>query len=522
MEATLSAGPLLHDLMLHAEQFSSRQLAVVDGSIRNSYGEVGTRVRRAAAGLSRLGLAPGQHVAILAENGSFFYEAYFACSFAGLVAVPVNVRLTAAEVGFILNDGDCRAILFDDACARLLDAADRRLKVCSSDRIEAVNVHWEQLVSGNDPLEVAPAGGGEDSLAHLCYTGGTTGRPKGVMLSHRNIVASAMNKIMLGGFMRDDVWLHAAPMFHQADSWACFAFTALGASHVFMPRFNARSAVDLIAAHEVSSVQLVPTMIVMMLETAEVAARDLSSIRRILYGSAPMPVELLRRCKEVFGSDVMQHIYGLTEAAGTVAATPWPPQPKEATGERLASCGQPIVGVNMRIVDDRARALPAGSVGHIQVRGANVMLGYWRRPDETKQTFVDGWLDTGDIGRMDAEGFVYIVDRAKDVVISGGENVYSTEVENVLHELPSIRDVAVIGLPHPRWGEAVTAVVVPRPGHEVTVDEVVSHCRQRLAAYKCPKNVIFRAVLPKSAAGKTLKVSLREECIRERDNLHIQ
>lgn len=501
---------LLHDFLFHANRFSGGRTAIVDGPVTRSYAEVGRRVRRAAAGLHSLGIAPGHHVAILASNGAFFYEAYFACSLAGLVAVPINTRLSAPEIDFILEDADCRAVLFDDNCAGLLSPGHDRVLITETAPSRLPAAQWEALITTNAPLFTASNTISENDIAHICYTGGTTGRPKGVMLSHRNIVASTFNKIMLGSFARDDVWLHAAPMFHQADSWACFAFTALGAKHLFLPKFDPLAALDLIEKHGVTALQLVPTMLLLMLETPGAAKRNFTSIRRILYGSAPMPVDVLRRCQQAFRAG-FQHIYGLTEAAGTVAATPWPSGETETGGARFTSCGQPIAGVDMRIADGAGTLLPADSIGRIQVRGANVMRGYWRRPNETAEAFVDGWLDTGDIGRMDEDGFVFIVDRAKDMIITGGENVYSTEVENVLHHHPAVLEAAVIGLTDEKWGEAVTAVVVARPDHSLGAAELIAHCREYLAGYKCPKAIVFRDSLPKSGAGKILKAELRSD-----------
>ncbi len=496
---------MLHDILLHAGRTGARRVAVQGSEIRRTYGEVDDRVRRAAAGLAEMGLAPGDHVAVVSPNTAFYFEAYFACSLAGLVVVPVNTRLSPAEVAFILEDSKVQAILVDDACASLIEDAgsDRRVRLADTG-----DGNWESLIRDNDPL-AAPAGPqDENTTAHIFYTGGTTGRAKGVMLSHRNVAASSINKIMLGQFARDDVWLHAAPMFHQADSWACFSFTAVGAAHVFMPSFAPGGALDLIEAHRVTAFQLVPTMVLMMLETEGVGTRDLASIRRILYGSAPMPTDTLKRCQAVFG-DVFQHIYGLTEAAGTVAATPWPPEPGETAGPRMASCGQPIAGVDMRIAGENGLGLAANTVGRIQVKGATIMSGYWDREAETTAAFIDGWLDTGDLGHMDEDGFVFIVDRAKDMIITGGENVYSTEVENVLYGHAAVADAAVIGLPDPKWGEAVTAIVVAEKDTVLCEADLLGYCRDRLAGYKCPKSIHVRDALPKSAAGKVLKHELR-------------
>lgn len=283
---------LLHDLILHAERTSAARPAVVDGSLRRDYRDVAARVRRAAAGFASLGLSPGQHVAIIDANTANFYEAYFALALAGLTAVPVNTRLSPAEVEFILEDSECAAVLVDQAFADLVNEdVNRKTIVFGPDP----NSGWNDLIRSNESLTSPRGPQDEDAVAHIFYTGGTTGRPKGVMLSHRNVVSSAMNKIVLGGFGRDDVWLHAAPMYHQADAWAVLSFTALGATHVFMPSFEPGHTLDLIEDYGVTGFQLVPTMIFMMLNEPGAAERDLSRVRRILYGSAPMPTEMLKR-----------------------------------------------------------------------------------------------------------------------------------------------------------------------------------------------------------------------------------
>ena len=504
---------LLHDFLLHAERTSATRAAIIDGGRRSTYGDVANRVRRAAAGLIGVGLQSGDRVAVLGPNTSWFLEAYFALSLAGLIAVPINTRLSPAEVAFILDDCACAAILFDEDLYELLPwPTGRKAIVLGQSDKKAMT--WDNLIAGSEPLGSPVPGVSEDDVAHIFYTGGTTGRSRGVMLSHRNVGASATNKIVLGGFARDDIWLHAAPMFHQADAWAVFSFTALGATHVFIPSFAPRPALELIDTHRATGFQLVPTMIFMMLDQPDVERFDLSSVRRILFGSAPMPMEMLKRATSAFG-DVFQHIYGLTEAAGTVAATPRPSLPNERQGVRLASCGQAIPGVELRIADSNGVLKQASEIGSIQVRGANVMKGYWKLQEQTAAAFIDGWLDTGDLGYLDEDGFVFIVDRFKDMIITGGENVYSTEVEDVIYAHPAVAEAAVIGLSDEKWGEAVTACVVVRSGLSLSEGELIAHCRGRLAAYKCPKSVSFQTALPKSAAGKILKHELRKSVGRQ-------
>lgn len=492
----------LHEFLSHAARFDGRRRAYDD----KTYADVAHRVHRAASALRGKNLPAGAHVAIISDNSPFFFEAYLALACAGLVAVPINVRLSVNEAKFIASDSECVAVLHDAANAELASAFENRLAISADD--------WEMIIRTAEPT--APVDGDENDLAHLCYTGGTTGTPKGVMLSHRNVAASTTNKIVLGKFQRDDVWLHAAPMFHQADSWAVFAFTGLGARHVFMPRFEPKRALALMAQEQVTAFQLVPTMIVLMAETAGATPPDLTHLRRVLYGSAPMPTATLERAESVFGP-VFQHIYGLTEAAGTVAAGPWPAEPAEIDGDRRKSCGQAVLGVDLRIATSNGRALAAGEVGRIQARGANVMTGYWRREAESAAAFVDGWLDTGDLGCMDEDGFLFIVDRAKDMIITGGENVYSAEVENVLCRHHAVLEAAVIGLPDARWGEAVTAVVRLTEPEAASGEDLIAHCRLSLAGYKTPKRVVVMADLPKSGAGKIVKAELKQALTRQAD-----
>ena len=499
---------LLHDILIRAERYHGNRPAIVNGSRVIHYAKLGDRVRRAAAALIGLSLAPGTHIAIVADNGQHFLEAYFACSLAGLVAVPVNGRLAPAEVAAVLEDGDCAAVLFDDA-HRALIADDHRRHVLLGEQAQGGVSCWEALIADTHPDSVSFPEATERDVVHICYTGGTTGRPKGVMLSHRNVVASTTNKILLGSFQRDDVWLHAAPMFHQADSWACFAFTLLGAAHIFAPRFDAMSVVETMEKHGVTGTQVVPTMILMLLDVPGVADRDLTCIRRILYGSAPMPIEHLRRAESVFGP-VFQHIYGLTEAAGTVAATPWPMAPQESAGIRRGSCGQPVTGVNVRIVGAAGESCPPDTVGRILVSGPTVMGGYWRQADATRAVLDAGWLDTGDLGRLDDEGYLYVVDRAKDMIITGGENVYPSEVENALCAHACVAEAAVIGVQDAKWGEAVKAIVVPRLGKALDPEDLLEHCRGRLARYKCPKSIDIVESLPRTPTGKIAKSALRD------------
>jgi long-chain acyl-CoA synthetase len=497
----------IHDLLERAQRLWPQHTAVIDGDMWRDYRHTGERVHRLAGALRSLLSGDRAQVAILARNSHRFLESYFACAQAGCVAVPVNARLAPAEIAWLLDDAQVRVVLGD---GELLAGVPAGMPRIAFDGAADGARDYEDLLAHSAALASDEVAVAEDDLAQLCYTGGTTGTPKGVMLTHRNVVASAVNKILLGEFRGDDVWLHAAPMFHQADAWAVFSFTALGAAHVFASRFDARSVLELIARERVTATQIVPTMLYMLLDAEAASDAALSSLRRVLYGSAPMPIGRLRDAIDRLGP-IFQHIYGQTESTGTMTATEVSQLRALAHGgdARLASCGREILGVQVKVADAQGRPLRAGQIGTIHARGPTVMRGYWCRPEETRQALRGGWLDTGDLGHMDEQGHLYIVDRARDVILSGGENVYPTEVEHALCAHAAVAEAAVIGMPDAKWGEAVVAIVTLRGSASATVEELLAHCRTRIAGYKCPKRIELVDALPKSAAGKILKTQLR-------------
>jgi long-chain acyl-CoA synthetase len=511
----------LHEMLDRAVRLWGDAPAVADGELRLTYRELDDRVRRLAAALQGLGLGHGEHVAVLSLNGHRYMETYLAGALAGLVVAPINTRLSPRETAFILNDGEVRALLVGAGCLPTLQAMRSELSgvrhVIALDGGPAEGpagpaLDYEALLAGADPARLRPRDWREDDLAHLCYTGGTTGRPKGVMLSQRNVVSNLMHAIQFSEFNERDVWLHAAPMFHLADSWACFAMTLLGARHVFMQAFEPRRALELIQAHGVTATLWVPTMINAVLALPDAARYDVSSMRRLVYGASPMPPERLRAAIALFGN-ILQQAYGQTESAPFLTATHL--RTTRADGDaddvrRLASCGQEIVDVQVRVLNGEERPVQPGEVGEIVARGPNVMLGYWKRPEETAAALRGGWLRTGDLATVDTQQYIYIVDRSKDMIITGGENVYSTEVEAALYQHPDVLEAAVIGVPDERWGEAVKAAVVLREGRRATAEQVIAHCRSLIATYKCPKSVDFLPALPKSGAGKILKSELRK------------
>jgi long-chain acyl-CoA synthetase len=508
----------VHDILEHATKLYPDKTALIDLDRTYTYREARDRVWRLAAGLLGLGLQPGDHIAILANNSHRYWEAYYAASVAGLVLAPLNIRLAPHELEFILNDGEVKALLlgfeFLPVYEQFRAGTPGIKQVVLLSGMGAGCVEYEGLIAGNAPLPAVARDWREDDMINLCYTGGTTGLPKGVMLSQRNVVSNAIHAVMIGAFSERDTWLHVAPMFHLADAWACYTVSLMGGTHAFIPGFQPQLTLETIAKHRVTRTILVPTMINFTVNFPGVREYDTSSLETIFYGASPMPVDRLLAAVEVFGP-IFQQAYGMTETAPllTTMLTEWVRYDgSDADTRRLASCGREVPGVEVRVVDlATGRDIAPGEVGEVIARGPNVMLGYWNRPKETAEALRGGYMHTGDLATVDEDGFIYIVDRAKDMIISGGENVYSTEVENALYEHPAILEAAVIGVPDEQWGEAVLAIVVPREGMTIEPHEVIAHCRKLIAGYKTPKQVVIRAEpLPKSGPGKVLKTELRK------------
>jgi long-chain acyl-CoA synthetase len=477
-----------------------------------TWSEALDRVARVAAGLRGLGVRPGDRVAIWALNSDRYVELYYALPWVGAVAVPINTRLAPAEVRMILEDAECETLVVDDMSLPGLEPAlgggmAPRLVYFGEGPVPVGMSGYEALA------KVAPiedVGRGGEDLYGIFYTGGTTGRSKGVMLSHRNILANQEN---VAGLLdrRDPVYLHAAPMFHLADLGSTFYITAVGGTHAVVPRFDPGDVLRAIAEYRVTGTMLVPTMINMLLQFPGLDRYDVSSLQFMTYGASPMPPAVMARAFEVFPGIQFMQGYGMTELSPM--ATFLDAAHHVVDGPRagkLKSAGRAVGTAEVRVVDEHDRTVPAGTIGEVVVRGPMVMQGYWKQPELTAQTIRDGWLHTGDAGYLDPDGFLFIVDRVKDMIISGGENVYSVEVEAALYAHPAVAMCAVFGIPDERWGEAVHAVVVPKAGHTVTEAELMDFCHTRIAGYKCPRTVTFQdAPLPISGAGKILKNELR-------------
>lgn len=506
----------LSQCIKRAAQVSGNKPATLFGDRSHTWNEFNDRVQCLASGMKSLGISAGERVAILALNSDRYLELFFATPWAGAVLVPINIRLAAPEILFTLNDSETEILVVDDAFAQMLPALEGKMstvkKVIFAGDGETPSgcVNYEKLIANNEPVEDAERGG--DDLAGLFYTGGTTGRSKGVMLSHDNLMSNALNVIPFMKFDESSVYLHVAPMFHLADCASTFSLTMAAGTHTFLPKFDPQETLQVMQDNKVSVCLLVPTMVNMLINFPDINKYDISSLKTILYGASPMPEAVLLRAMELFPNCEFKQGYGMTETSPVMTfldskfhVTDGPHSGK------LKSAGYPAFGVEILIVDENDKEVPRGEVGEIIARGPNVMHGYWKMPEETQRALRNGWMHTGDMAYMDEDGFVYIVDRNKDMIISGGENVYSSETEQAVYQHAAVQECAVIGVPHKEWGEQVHAVVVFKSGQSASEDELKAHCSELIAGYKCPRSWEIREEpLPMSGAGKILKTELRK------------
>jgi acyl-CoA synthetase (AMP-forming)/AMP-acid ligase II len=487
--------------------------ATVCAGRNRTWAELQQRVARLGGALSGLGLGDGERVAILSLNSDRYLEATFAIPWAGLCMVPLNTRWALPENSYALGDCGARVLFFDDAfreqAGQLLadsDVLSLAIYMGDGDCPEWAT-SYEQLIADSAPV-AASARGGRD-MAGIFYTGGTTGFPKGVMQSHDAIWASAVGALPAFQMTPEHRYLHVAPMFHMADFAGSMAMTLYAGCHVMLQSFDPAAVLKTFAAEQITHVLLVPAMIKMLLNHPAAAGADVSSLECILYGASPMPAATLEQCMQVWPQVGLIQAYGQTELAPIV--TVLSVADHREGGAKLSSAGRPTVVNDVRIVDEQGRDCPAGVSGEVVVRGPHTMLGYWNKPEETAAALRDGWVHTGDAGYFDEQGYLFIVDRVKDMVVSGGENIFTTEVENALISHDAVQDVAVIGVPHSEWGEAVHAIVILHAGKNVNEEVLIAHCRERIAGYKLPKSFTFRKEpLPLSGAGKVLKTELRK------------
>ncbi len=502
--------------VLRSAQINASGIATDYLDRQQSWSQFVDKVRRFAGGLQKLGVQPGDRVAMLALNSDRYMEYFFAVPWAGAVVVPINARLALPEFVHWLNDSGSMVLLIDEHFMPQLPKIQDQLESVKTivfvgegappDGMPTYQSSFENA-EGIDPLDE-----GGDELAALFYTGGTTGRSKGVMLSHRNLLLNSMQFASDLGFTMDRIYLHAAPMFHIANGAAMFAIASSAGTSTIITAFEPTAVLEALQNKKVSTGLMVPTMVNMVVNHPEAGDYDLSDLRDLAYGASPMPEAVLAKAMEILPNTQFHHVYGQTEAAPVL--TTLPAERNVISGPmagKIKSAGQAIIGVEIRIVDEDDNEVERGMVGEICARGENVMLGYWKQPELSAQTLRGGWLHTGDGGYMDEEGFVFIVDRVKDMIISGGENVYSAEVENAVYEYPAVAECAVIGIPHDKWGEQVHAIVRCKDGESVSEQALIDHCHEVIAGYKCPRSVEFVSdPLPLSGAGKILKTELRK------------
>jgi len=477
------------DALLRAEAIHSPKTAFVCEGRERTFGEFVDRCRRVGNVLSDFEVGPGKKVALLAANSDTYAELYAGVPSSGRAIVPLNSRWAEPELAYALEDAGAEILISDRDPGVLRDSVNQVLSL----------EEYEHHLSTSEPMEFAEVK--EDDLAGLFYTGGTTGQSKGVMLSHRNLMANTLHSQITMPLGSEDTYLIIAPMFHAAGSNSVLQCIALGISQVVVPTFEPNLCLDLIETHRCSATLAVPTMVAALIEAQAANARDASSLTLIAHGASPIATEVLRRAHEEFPTAELLHLYGATETAPLVTGLR---HEENLIGtSRGKSVGHPCLGVSLRI------DAQDGDAGEVLVNGPNVMQGYWNKPDQTAAVLEDGWYRTGDIGYLDDGGYLYLVDRAKDMIISGGENVYCSEVEEIIYQHSKVLEATVFGIPHEQWGEQVHAVVVPRD-ESLSETELIDFCRTSLGGYKLPRSVQFRSEeLPKSGPGKVLKRELR-------------
>ena len=509
---------LVTDFLRRAASVYPDKLAVVDGARRFTWAEFEERAHRMANALAALGLRKGDRVCILSPNSHFFLESFYGTSLAGIVLVPLNYRLAAADHAYILNHAGVKAVLVDGEYTAIVDgirdelpAVEHWIVAQDEGATPPGWTDWNAWVDAASPAPPPPVAIDENDLVSINYTSGTTARPKGVMLTHRNCYVNAYQMIAHLGLRHDDVELWTLPMFHCNGWGGVYALTGLGGTHVVLRAIDARRIFELVERERVTFACMAPAVLRTILDYPHASEHAIATRPRFVVAGAPPPAAFIERLERELGWEFLQ-IYGLTETAPLLTISQPDHQTARDDWPRRARAGVPCIGVRVKVVDDEGREVPKDgvAVGEVCARGNVVFAGYWEQPDQTDAAIRDGWFHTGDLAVWDERENVHIVDRKKDVIISGGENVSSPEVEDALYQHPAVLECAVIGVPHAKWGETPKALVVLREGHAPSSDELLAFCRERLAHFKCPTSVEFVAALPRTATGKLQKFKLRE------------
>lgn len=507
----------------HAERRPTKIALVYEGE-QIDYRTFDQRCSQVANGLAAIGVKKGHRIAFVGKNSSNYFEVLFGAAKAGVAMVPISWRLAPMEIDYILADGEVKAIFADDEFRPLLAKSPTAQKIPTITLVGGNEEYrmWRDSQSNADPkAEVLPS----DIFIQL-YTSGTTGHPKGVQLPHGNFYAIEKARVSAGSpdeelfewnlWGPEDVGLITMPCFHiSGTGWGVVGLYA-GAKNIVLREFSAEGVLNSFKDHGVTKLLLVPTAIQMVLDHPDSATTNFDSLKYLCYGASPIPLEILKRAIQVFDCQFIQ-MYGLTETTGAV--TFLPAKDHEVGGnERMLSAGRPVYGMEMAIMDAEGRKLPTGEIGEICVRTPTIMAGYWKLPERTAECIdAEGWFHTGDAGCLDADGYIYIKDRIKDMIVSGGVNIYPAEIENALYEMPEVSEAAVIGVPDSKWGESVLAVIVPKAGAKIDANAVVNFCRDRIAGYKIPRQFEFVAALPRNGTGKVMKTELRKPYWSGRD-----
>ena len=503
-------------IIRRAAQTNPNGIATIFEDRQQSWRTMLDRVARLAGALQALGMKPGDRVAMLSLNSDRYIEYYYAVVWGGGAMMPMNIRWAAAECAYALNDAGAEILIVDDAfkgVAAQVEPLASGLKtlIYAGDAETPEGMHnYEDILAAAEPAPDAGRAG--DDLAGVFYTGGTTGFPKGVMLSHTNFYVGGVSNAQEINLRDGTVYLHAAPMFHIADLVWFAALTFVAGTHVVIPMFTPDGTLSAIEKHRPSQTLLVPVMLQMILNSEKLAQTDISSLTQIAYGASPITEAVLREAFDKFPNASFVQAFGQTELSpvATILSADYHVLDGPKSG-KLRSAGRATRVCEIRIVDEDMGDVPQGDVGQIAVKGPITMLGYWNKPETTAQTIRDGWVLTGDAGYMDEDGFIFLMDRVKDMIVSGGENVYSAEVENALGQHPAVATSAVIGIPSTQWGESVHAIVILHPDASASPEDLQAHCHGLIAGYKCPRTIEYRTdPFPLSGANKVLKTELRK------------
>jgi long-chain acyl-CoA synthetase len=519
-------------LLSRAEQLADKVIFVdVAGDSSRYEGTFASHIDRllrlADAMRTEIGIVPGDRFAVLATNRHEYFELYHAAMFGAGIINPLNIRLSPAELAYVLGDSGSKVVFTDSLFAPLLDRAcaeagatiDKMVVLGGTpgDGItgrDARTVSYEDLLTAGEP--VMPPEPEEDDAAVLMYTGGTTGLPKGALLQQRAEILNIYHVLFELGVREERRFLFQAPMFHAAAMAGILGIPATGATSVTIPLFDPGLVLRVIEEEEIDTTMMVPIMMSMLERADGFSAERLRSLRQLVYGASPISTDLIARWLEMLPDTDFFQGYGMTEASSVL--TILGPEDHRHDGSRLEAAGRPVWGVDLRITDSLGNPVPQGEAGEVCARGGNLMREYWNKPDETEAVLRDGWYRTGDMGYFDSESLLHLTDRIKDMIVTGGENVYSTEVEKAIATHPAVEEVAVIGIPSETWGEAVLAIVVPKDGMKVTAEELIEYARSFLAGFKVPKLVEFRdGPLPLSGAFKPLKRELRRRYWEKRE-----